>query len=176
MRLINAETLQLEDFSLLDIPPYAILSHTWGADEVSFRDMVSPDRVLKKGFAKITETCRLAREENLAYVWVDTACIDKSSSAELSEAINSMFQYYAKARTCYVYLIDLPPTSRLEDNLAKCRWLTRGWTLQELLAPEHVVFYDTTWQCRGSKADFAFVISNLAAIPTDALLGIGLLS
>jgi hypothetical protein len=93
MRLINTSTLLLEDFTLRDIPPYAILSHTWANDEVTFQDILasSPDLSSKQGYTKIIETCRLAVEQGLGYAWVDTCCIDKSSSAELTESINSMF-------------------------------------------------------------------------------------
>jgi hypothetical protein len=91
MRLINTGTLDLHDFYLSEIPPYAILSHTWGDSEVTFQDMALPNRSLKKGYAKITQTCHLALEHGLGFAWVDTCCIDKSSSAELTESINSMF-------------------------------------------------------------------------------------
>jgi hypothetical protein len=136
MRLINTTTLQLEDFTLRDVPPYAILSHTWGADEVTFQDMKAckPDLNTEHGYTKIVETCRLALEQGLGYAWVDTCCIDKSSSAELTESINSMFGYYARSSICFAYLVDLQP-GMSEESMHACRWFTRGWTLQELIAP-----------------------------------------
>ena len=105
----------------------------------------------KKGWAKIKTTCKIARRDHkLSYAWVDTCCIDKSSSAELSEAINSMFSWYKQADLCMAYLEDytLPSLQTQEqpsqhgDNLLSCRWFTRGWTLQELIAPRDMLFYN----------------------------------
>ncbi|GLA68489.1 hypothetical protein AtubIFM55763_005227 [Aspergillus tubingensis] len=90
MRLINARTIELEEFVGQNIPRYAILSHTWGKDEVTFQDMQTPTVTEKLGYAKIKHSCERALQDSLGYVWVDTCCIDKTSSAELSEAINSM--------------------------------------------------------------------------------------
>ncbi len=177
MKLINASTLELHDFYLADIPPYAILSHTWSDGEVNFQEMSSKTCSSKKGFAKIAKTCQIALQDGLKYAWVDTCCIDKSSSAELSEAINSMYQWYEKAAFCYVFLEDLPPdgTRELaEKALPSCRWFTRGWTLQELLAPKnasYVHFYDKEWSYRGSKLDFVTAISNCTGVPRRALMG-----
>ncbi|CAJ2513719.1 Uu.00g018380.m01.CDS01 [Anthostomella pinea] len=112
MRLINTHTLDLEDYNK-DIPPYAILSRTWeDGEEVTFQEWhrdrvgVSP----KPGFTKICNVCEQAQLAGLAYVWVDTNCINKSSSAELSEAINSMFVWYERADVCFVYLSDVTST------------------------------------------------------------------
>jgi hypothetical protein len=171
MRLINTRTLELQDFSLLAIPPYAILSHTWGDSEVSFRDMSLPSRFSKIGFEKIVKTCQLAREYGLGFAWVDTCCIDKSSSAELTESISSMWQYYINAAVCYVSLGDLQPNTPVNDGLAYCRWFTRGWTLQELIAPKKLEFYDMSWTYRGSKFDFIHSISSTTGIPTAILRG-----
>jgi len=96
MRLLDTATLELSEFYTPNIPPYAILSHTWNVEEVSFQEQFSPTKTVKKGWAKIAKTCELARSSGLAYAWVDTCCIDKSSSAELSEAINSMYQWYSE--------------------------------------------------------------------------------
>ncbi|KAK3900295.1 heterokaryon incompatibility protein-domain-containing protein [Staphylotrichum tortipilum] len=165
MWLINTKTLKLHD--LVDIPRYAILSHTWGEEEVTFRDMASPTRLFKKGYAKIVQTCRLARERGIDYAWVDTCCIDKSSSAELNESINSMFRWYQEAEVCYVFLADLLPPVK---NMGECRWFTRGWTLQELLAPRKLEFYDGAWCHIGSKIDFIALISRTTRIPREVLL------
>jgi hypothetical protein len=170
MRLINTSTLLLEDFTLRDIPPYAILSHTWANDEVTFQDMLasSPDLSLKQGYTKIIETCRLAVEQGLGYAWVDTCCIDKSSSAELTESINSMFGYYAKSSVCFAHLADLCPGMSVH-NMDACRWFTRGWTLQELIAPRIMGFYDQSWSCIGSRASLMEVISLATNIPSAAM-------
>lgn len=92
MRLLQANTISLQEFAENDIPPYAILSHTWEKDEVSFQDMQEGRCTEKEGYKKIRHACGQALAEKLDYVWVDTCCIDKRSSSELSEAINSMFQ------------------------------------------------------------------------------------
>ncbi|KAK0651475.1 heterokaryon incompatibility protein-domain-containing protein [Cercophora newfieldiana] len=112
MRLLNAATLQLEDVFEDEASPYAILSHTWGASEVTFQEIHGlhplPEHTkAKEGYAKIAWTCRQALKDNLTHTWVDTCCIDKTSSAELSEAINSMYRWYQRAAVCYVYLADL---------------------------------------------------------------------
>jgi Heterokaryon incompatibility protein (HET) len=108
MKLLHAVTLQLQSFEENAIPPYAILSHTWGEGEVSFQDIHLPDAVSKAGYQKIRHVCANARSRSIEYVWVDACCIDKTSSAELSEAINSMFLWYKNARYCYAYLADVP--------------------------------------------------------------------
>ncbi|KAK4443141.1 heterokaryon incompatibility protein-domain-containing protein [Podospora aff. communis PSN243] len=171
MRLINTTTLQLEYFLDRSVPPYAILSHTWEEEEVTFQDMALPRPLNKKGYNKIAETCRLARERNLAYAWVDTCCIDKTSSSELTESINSMFQWYVKAEVCFTYLSDLPAQTELKDGIKRCRWVTRGWTLQELIAPRRLLFYDSVWQLRGTKMDpgVATALSRLTNIPPKVL-------
>jgi hypothetical protein len=175
MRLINTSTIELQDFSLSAIPPYAILSHTWGDDEVIFQDLCAITSAgrrasSKKGFSKIEQTCRLGRRHGYDFVWIDTCCIDKSSSAELTESINSMFQWYRNAAVCYVFLQDHFAASG-EDELARCRWFSRGWTLQELLAPKRVEFYDRDWKYRGTKLDFIHTISNFTRIPRQVLKG-----
>jgi len=151
MRLINTETLKLEEFTA-STPPYAILSHTWHDDgpEVSMADMLAIPQSDDPKFAKIRGICSEAARIGLDYAWVDTCCIDKSSSAELSEAINSMFEWYRGAVVCYCLLSDFQTESSLEADLAKCRWFTRGWTLQELIAPDILVFFDDSWTARGS--------------------------
>jgi hypothetical protein len=147
MRLLNTHNApELKEFSGDDgdIPPYAILSHTWENDEeVTFKDLSGPLAVAqKRGFLKIQQTCALAAQNGYSWAWVDTCCIDKQASAELSEAINSMFRWYQNAAVCYVFLADLDPAAELVTHLPNCRWFTRGWTLQELIAPSAVLFYD----------------------------------
>jgi len=97
---------------------------------------------------------------------MDTCCIDKSNAVELSEAINSMFQWYAKAKICYAYLWDVPREDNHQATASKfstSRWFQRGWTLQELLAPKQVYFYDVTWSLIGTKASMSTVIQNITA-------------
>lgn len=154
MWLINTTTLELEFFVNPEKASYAILSHTWGDEEVLFQEFRNPDRKNSKyGFTKIVRTCEIARQQGLRYAWVDTCCIDKSSSAELSEAINSMFAWYKNSAVCLAHLEDFPGDVFFEQGLARCRWLSRGWTLQELIAPQHVEFYDQTWTKRATKLD-----------------------
>lgn len=177
MRLLHAKTLKFQEFDDSDVPPYAILSHTWDyGSEVSFQDMSSLYVPSKKGYAKIIETCRLAVHHGLEYVWVDTCCIDKTNSGELSEAINSMFRWYQRSQFCFVYLADYKVEGIRNYFPADCRWLRRGWTLQELLAPSRVHFYDKEWYPLGTKDDLAPLIERATRIPTDAILGLEPLS
>lgn len=171
MRLIEAKVLvetQCISFKEFygDLPEYAILSHTWEADgEVTFQECHVEASKSKTGYEKITKTCELALADMVQYVWVDTCCIDKSSSAELTEAINSMFLWYQKAKFCYVYLSD-----KVEQfPLAKCRWFTRGWTLQELIAPASVAFYNQVWDCIGSKWSLLSSLSHITSIEQEFL-------
>jgi len=170
MRLINAATLELEQFMGGNgTPEYAILSHTWGAEEVTFQDHTTQKTAARKklGFAKIEGSCWRGLMEGIDYVWVDTMCIDKSSSAELSEAINSMFAWYQKALRCYVYLADVSASGGKEAAIAALpgsRWFTRGWTLQELLAPSDVVFYSQEWTYLGTKDELVDEISAITGI------------
>ncbi|KAI1131030.1 HET-domain-containing protein [Nemania abortiva] len=148
MHLLNVHTRELQEFIGDDVPRYAILSHTWGKDEVLFQDLSDPKHKEKLGYVKIEGCCKQAIRANIEFVWVDTCCIDKRSSAELSEAINSMFRWYGQAEICYVYLEDVPSGEDLEkpdSAFRKSRWFTRGWTLQELIAPKRLVFFDATW-------------------------------
>ncbi|KAH8800819.1 heterokaryon incompatibility protein-domain-containing protein [Xylogone sp. PMI_703] len=175
MRLLNVRTLEFEDFVGevgIDIPLYAILSHTWGEGEVSFADHVGRQSWSKKGYEKIRGCCRLAKSEGFQYAWIDTCCIDKSSSAELSEAINSMFTWYHDAAVCYVYLNDVDasedPTA-LESSFSRSRWFTRGWTLQELLAPGEVVFFGSDWVEIGTKKSLCAEVSRITGISRKVL-------
>jgi hypothetical protein len=150
MRLLNVDTGEMREFFDDERPSYAILSHTWGNDEITFEHCkdASGVRYRKGSSAKIDGCCLEARARFLKWVWIDTVCIDKSSSAELSEAINSMFAWYRRAHVCFAYLSDVPNTDVPdEENSAfrNSRWFTRGWTLQELLAPRRLVFYSQDW-------------------------------
>ncbi|KAI0190939.1 heterokaryon incompatibility protein-domain-containing protein [Xylaria flabelliformis] len=175
MRLINTQSLNLEEFVGSAIPEYAILSHTWGGEEVTFQEWQDGSSVIEKkaGYKKILAACERARADDLGYLWVDTTCIDKTSSAELSEAINSMFAWYADSHRCYVYLADFAWNMGSFEflntaQLSQCRWFKRGWTLQELLAPETLLFFDMFWREFGNRGDgrFRFQLSEITGIKT----------
>ncbi|KAE8452716.1 hypothetical protein EG329_013975 [Mollisiaceae sp. DMI_Dod_QoI] len=182
MWLVNCNTLKLEQFFGSNIPSYAILSHTWEEEEVTFDELgqastgyPSKEQSIhvkeRQGYSKIYETCLLAKEDGLDYAWIDTCCINKSSSAELTESINSMFQWYQNAARCFVFLSDLHEKTPTEKGLVACKWFTRGWTLQELIAPKEVFFYDQTWKYRGTRTKFSDTISSITNINGNALLG-----
>ena len=177
MRLLNTSTGFFEEFIGTNIPAYAILSHTWSEEEVSFKDMTATTEPLymsKKGYAKISMACQLAQADGLQYAWIDTCCIDKTSSAELSEAINSMYQWYQRADKCYAYLVDLDgldSTVSWRENLVSCRWFARGWTLQELIAPADVYFFDQHWNMLFRKSEGIGVLSNITGIDGGVLAG-----
>lgn len=159
------------------IPRYAILSHTWGKEEVTYEDITTPGAERKAGYQKIKGCGERAMEDGWDYFWVDTCCIDKRSSAELSEAINSMFRWYKNAKICYVYLSDVsvaspphvvyPTVSTLEDS----RWFRRGWTLQELIAPSRIEFFDKDWQEIGTKETLIGYLKKITTIDMEALVG-----
>ncbi|KAI1293180.1 heterokaryon incompatibility protein-domain-containing protein [Xylaria venustula] len=171
MRLLNTATFELREFLGDSKPEYAILSHTWGSavDEVSHRDMASGKwrTVNNSGAAKITGFCKVARENGYQWGWVDTCCIDQTSSAELSESINSMYRWYQEAHICYALLNDI--NEKLELYLS--RWFTRGWTLQELLAPPEVEFYDSKWEEICTRSEASKEISKITGITIEALVG-----
>ncbi|EEU34403.1 uncharacterized protein NECHADRAFT_82249 [Fusarium vanettenii 77-13-4] len=176
MWLINTTTIELEraDAEELESTPYAILSHTWDDGEVTFDDMMQPDIAKKRrGYTKIMKTCQLAKQRGLAYAWVDTCCVDKRSSAELAEAINSMFRWYQCSAVCLAHLQDLVPHSGTGDDslsgLSSCRWFTRGWTLQELIAPQNLEFHDSEWRHRGTKTTLRHQISDITGIEVEVL-------
>jgi hypothetical protein len=178
MRLLRIEVGG--NFSLVErignnIPRYAILSHTWGEDneEFNFNDVINGTGREKPGFRKIQFCSEQAAKDELEYFWVDTCCIDKSSSTELQEAINSMFQWYSKAAKCYVYLADVSCNNLVneEESFRKSRWFTRGWTLQELLAPGYVEFYSLERKRIGDKSSMVENIHDITRISIQALQG-----
>ncbi|KAF2130928.1 HET-domain-containing protein, partial [Dothidotthia symphoricarpi CBS 119687] len=154
MRLLNTSTLNLHYFGD-DIPLYVILSHVWGRGEVTFDDIDKSHAKGMLGYKKIAECCDKAVQDGFEWVWIDTCCIDKKSSAELSEAINSMYRWYWQAEICYAYLKDVAEDEDYVDEKSKfqtSRWFQRGWTLQELLAPTVVEFYGRSWGLLGTKS------------------------
>lgn len=162
------------------IPPYAILSHTWEGQEVAYkdlrnyRDIGDVDARLKGGYQKIFFCAAQAKRDGLDYFWVDTCCINKANNTELSEAINSMFCWYQNARKCYVYLSDVEnDTLDGEGGSAfkQSRWFTRGWTLQELLAPKSVEFFSSTKVRLGDKESLKGILQEITKVPVQALSG-----
>ncbi|OGM50129.1 hypothetical protein ABOM_001259 [Aspergillus bombycis] len=183
MRLINVQSYRLEAFNE-QVPRYAILSHTWGndQDEVSFHDLTGGNAECasaKPWPIKFEGCCKQAAKDGLDYVWIDTCCIDKTNSVELGEAINSMFRWYKKATICYAYLADVTVGTaeinhpHVESEFSTSRWFYRGWTLQELLAPKNLVFYNYRWTSLGSKRDLKMLrlIEKATGIPRFFLRG-----
>jgi len=180
MRLLKVDgdgTLSLTRFMGGEIPSYAILSHTWEADdqEVIFKDLADGTGTSKTGYRKIRFCGEQARRDGVQYFWVDSCCIDKSSSAELTEAINSMFRWYRNAAKCYVYLSDVSTgDSNQHAQLAafrQSRWFTRGWTLQELLAPRSVEFFSREGTQLGDKKSLELHIHEITGVAVQALQG-----
>jgi hypothetical protein len=173
MRLLNTSTLVVEEFLQRQLPEYVILSHTWGKEEVTLQDVQSGVASSKDGYAKLTGCCKKAAEDGFKYCWIDTCCIDKTSSAELSEAINSMYKWYRNARICYVYLADYNDSlgkSPYQD-FTRSRWFTRGWTLQELIAPIMVEFYDSGWVEIGTRLSLQQQLMEITGISKAVLQG-----
>ena len=165
------------------IPPYTILSHTWGPDgeEVTFKDLKGGTGMNKTGYRKLEFCAKQSQQDGQRHFWVDTCCIDKGNSVELNTAITSMFRWYQRAVKCYVYLSDVAEAhtgaeggngiTAWQSDFRNCRWLTRGWTLQELLAPRIVEFYDKIGTKLGDKATLERHICDITGIPAEALRG-----
>ncbi|RYP37989.1 hypothetical protein DL767_002717 [Monosporascus sp. MG133] len=203
MRLINVSNGELKEVFPERAPPYAILSHVWDDDkEVTFQEWARRDTDeavrRKSGYQKIVGACQQAINDKLEWLWCDTNCIDKTSSAELTEAINSMFAWYTNSQVCYAYLEDVdfrstrvtrssgstagvlnknaeensPDSVDTEDVhplIEKSRWFTRGWTLQELLAPSREVFFAKDWTALGDRNQLSRSISDITGIHIGAL-------
>ncbi|KAJ9614125.1 hypothetical protein H2200_002261 [Cladophialophora chaetospira] len=197
----------IED-TLVNLFDYAVLSHTWGADEeeVTFEDVQHGNYKQKAGYDKLQFCGKQAQSDGLRYFWVDTCCIDKSSSADLQEAITCMFRWYRDSTKCYVFLADVTnrengnkrtgqtwklslrrsgrfskrqpaasPESQFEPKwdsaFRKSRYFTRGWTLQELIAPKAVEFFSREGDKLGSKETLEEMIHEITGVPIDALRG-----
>jgi hypothetical protein len=183
LRILEDRSLEVtKDMEEDDAPQYAILSHTWGPDEeeVTFRDVVERMGKHKSGYHKLAFCRDQTLRDGQTHFWVDTCCINRSNNVELNTAITSMFRWYAKATKCYVYLPDVPSKLSGTDGVQNaiwqsefrgCQWLTRGWTLQELLAPKVVEFYDKTGNMLGDKTTLERYICDAAGIPATALRG-----
>jgi hypothetical protein len=158
-----------------EIPPYAILSHTWGEQEVVFDDLKDTENAQsKEGYRKIRFCAQQAKLDGLDHFWVDTCCIDKANNTELSKAINSMFRWYQNAKKCYVFLSDVGSDTLEgdgESEFKQSRWFNRGWTLQELLAPHSVEFFSKDGARLGDKESLKHTIHEVTGIPIEALSG-----
>jgi hypothetical protein len=169
-------------------PPYAVLSHTWlpnDEDEITFEDVIQGDFDAKpESWAKIRFCRDRAAHDGLKHFWVDTCCINKQSLVEVQEAITMMFSWYRNAACCYVYMADVsvsqadtainfqaPDGSTWEASFRASRWFTRGWTLQELLAPKSVFFFSKEGAKLGDKSSLVTIIHEITGIPTKALRG-----
>ncbi len=166
------------------VPAYAILSHTWttnNTEEVSFQDVEAGTAESKPGYNKIRFCAEKAAADGLRYFWIDTCCIDKRNAVEHAESINSMFRWYRQATRCYVYLSDISiygngdtwqnTSLTWEAAFRKSRWFTRGWTLQELLAPAIVEFFSKEGKKIGDKKSLERRICEITAIHIKALQG-----
>jgi len=173
MRLINTRKLQLEEFNDLRQVKYAVISHRWEDGEILFEDMPNFHDCTKKGAQKVRRSCAQALNDGLDWVWIDTCCINKDSSAELSEAINSMYIWYQDAQICYAYLadVDVSMTASNPAFILSSAWFSRSWTLQELLAPKLVRFFDLSWNVIGTKDSLKHEISRETYIDIEALEG-----
>lgn len=193
MRLLNTQTFYLHQFFGFEVPPYASVSHMWGDEELSFQDWLyvqnqDPARwglekieeemnllKSKNGYLKAMRACQQAQQDGYDWIWMDTMCIEKTSSAELSEAVDSMFKWYANSSVCYAYLGDVPNLDQdechVQDSLfRKSRWFTRGWTLQELIAPSKLEFYSANWTVIGSKYDLVNLLNEITRVPRECLV------
>jgi hypothetical protein len=186
MRLLSCRTkddFELTTFDDESLPPYAILSHTWAdsQEEVTYDELVAGIGKEKAGYAKLRFCGERAAKDDLKYFWVDTCCINKATSDELGTAINSMFRWYQRAAKCYVFLSDVavpyhvtdPQLYRItwENAFRKSRWFTRGWTLQELLAPASVEFFSKEGRPLGSKISLEQEVHETTQIPFEVLRG-----
>ncbi|KAI8654192.1 HET domain-containing protein [Fusarium sp. Ph1] len=177
MRLLHTTNLELVSFigkPVKERPRYAILSHRWKDDEFLFeeaRNGISQHlQNPRTGLQKILNACDKARQNNLDYIWVDTCCIDKSSSAELSEAINSMFKWYMESSNCYVFMDDVTlQEDGVMGNFDDSRWFTRGWTLQELIAPHGLFFFDRDWKYMCRRDEIASRLEEITGITQSIL-------
>lgn len=190
MRLINTSSYKFKEFYRPHEVDYAIISHRWSEDELTYQEFIQTrflpsQRPQRNGWIKIEEGCRIAQASDIQWLWIDAVCIDKDSSAELSEAINSMYNWYKWSKICYVFLHDVHSgglnrpadpehdltfprveiTTFDEEEFKNSEWFTRGWTLQELLAPNSVDFFDREFRRLGSKRGLIALLQVATRIP-----------
>ena len=196
--MLNTHTGKFEKFNDPRTVKYAILSHVWAKEgleprqppEQDHQDVIriqkssSTDNVLTDDnlSKKISEACKRAKEDGYDYLWIDTCCIDKTSSAEISETLNAMFRYYSVAQVCYVLLVETftchprqlkrylcDPAEWKKETFSVDTWHSRGWTLQELIAPRNVHFLSHEWGFIGSKSDLADGLERITGVPAGVL-------
>jgi len=181
-RFIDTHTLRLVEFNAdVGVPPYAILSHTWSCkEEVSYLEYLQPrhETFRKSGYLKILAACGQARGDGFRIIWIDTCCVQQGNHEDVVANITSMYAYYQNAQVCYVYLADalngsLRNISRRNGSsfYRWSEWFSRGWTLQELLAPRTVVFFDKNWRRIGDKHQLQDDIHRITTIPPTVLSG-----
>lgn len=184
MRSLDTKTYELADFTNQPSPQYVVLSHTWLVSdkpnvvrEITYQDMQNQHKSIKEGnyktqgWAKLKNYCDLARSNGWQYAWMDTCCIDKTNSADTQEAINAMFRWYAATGVCYAYLdgVDSRELNHSHETFRTARWFTRGWTLQELLAPTNLIFVDQNWKDIGTREDWIEDVTNACNMSTNDL-------
>ena len=170
-----------------EVTEYAILSHRWTEQEVDYNEVVKLAKMPEEGrseirqrdgYRKILQSCRQAKKDGYKWLWVDTCCIDKRSSAELSEAINSMYRWYENSRICYTYLRDVHASSTFpasgdyrnwQGSNGWPEWFSRGWTLQEMIAPRDVQFFNKDWHPIGDKRTLSPILENITRVPQHIL-------
>lgn len=180
-RLLNSKTYQVNEFNESDVPVYAVLSHTYvgkdGDNELCTRHLGPVDNsdqivLARKESTKIKNFCRLAQLDGIQWLWIDICCLDRSNSAELSEALNSQYKWIENAAVCYVYLSDVSNSvDHVQRTLRDCRWFTRKWTLQELVAPASVKFFAANWTLIGTRSGLHSIISEITGIQSAVLKG-----
>lgn len=187
MRLLDTTTFELASNSpsIFKQEGYAILSHRWIGSEITFEQLggyvdalrAAGDTPLESPQQdKIRGACQIARAKGIRWMWIDTCCIDKSSTAELSESLNSMFRWYRDAKLCITYLLDVIRKGAGKEDFTNeaghpSVWFSRGWTLQELLAPRHLEFFDKNWDSIGNRAELAEQIEKITGIHSNYLKG-----
>ncbi|KEY75230.1 hypothetical protein S7711_07144 [Stachybotrys chartarum IBT 7711] len=171
LQRLESGQVTLTDFPNDQVPPpYAILSHTWETDEVLFEHIKDGTAEAKHGYIKISFCADIAQRDGLQYFWVDTCCIDKASSAEVQESINHV------STTKRRKLSGQSSAYAWESDFRNSKWFTRGWTLQELLAPASVEFFSREATRLGDKKSLEQHIHEATRIPINALRGHPMLS
>lgn len=190
MRLLDVYDLEFGDFPGHHVPRYTITSHRWCSDEASFKDISKKRYRPSEGLKKLEGFCKFVRDDNnrkaaigrqdeiCKWIWLDTVCIKKEADAEVTESINSMFHWYWRAEVCYAYLVDVRPLSAgreaVMSDFKKSNWFTRGWTLQELIAPRQVIFLTSAWEilgmtrahaANGEIEDLGSLVAEMTGIP-----------
>lgn len=182
-RLLDTRSLELVVFGEDDtIPCYAILSHQWiHGEEVTFTDFseLRDGTTLKSGYLKIQAACQQALTDDFHYIWIDTCCIDNGNHNDVALNIKSMYAYYQNAEVCYAFLADVHkvrgnehPSKSKKGTFERSEWFKRGWTLQELLAPRHVIFFNSDWTRLGCKHELKETIYSVTTIDPEVLSGI----